>query len=255
MFVVPVQPTIDFTGRFGIPRLQRFRVNERLRLSVEYRPNGRISAIEIAPAEYRGYNFSQTAEVPSEAANSILEKILPGITINGLAVETTVTSTYPGFSREVRSGFGASLTRDYPLGDDRSRMMAAGLEISSADVASTASEVTAPMGEPEYLQFAADSGLAVGVFPSSQSSVRQIVISAQESLLAHPDFARPIESGAAEKLLTELLPSPVGTDEPWKSIFRSGGYKVERFHFREFVVCRSYVSDDMTWISIGWPIV
>ncbi len=191
----------------------------------------------------------------SETADRILEKLLPGITINGLVRETTVESTYPGFAREVRSLPGASLSRDYPLGEDRSKMIAAGLEVSSADLGSTASEVISPLGAPEYLQFAADSGLAVGAFEGSQGFLRQIVISAEESLLAHARYARSIGRDSAERLLTELLPSSASTDKAWSSVFRAGAYKSERLHFPEFVLGRNYVNDDMIGISISWPTV
>jgi hypothetical protein len=253
MSVSLVQGAIDFIGRFGNPRIQCFKVNERLRLSVEYRIAGGISAIEIAPVGYRGFDPSQPPEVLSEVANSILEKILPGITASGLTSETTIQSKYPGFSREVRSVPGASLIRDYPLGDDRSKMIAASLEVNCIDLTGVVNEVTYSMGAPEYLQFAGDSGLAVGVSPDSQGSVRHIAISAQENLLAHPDSVSPIGREAAEKLLSELLPSSAEQDQPGRSCFRAGAYRVERLHFANFLLCRYYVSDQMTGISIDWP--
>ena len=52
MAVDPVQPAIDLNTRFGSPRIQRYRIDERLRLSVEYRVGDQIAAIEIAPADY-----------------------------------------------------------------------------------------------------------------------------------------------------------------------------------------------------------
>jgi hypothetical protein len=79
------------------------------------------------------------------------------------------------------------------------------------------------------------------------------VISAEESLLAHTSYARSIGRDAAERLLTELLPSSASIDKTSSSVFRSGAYKSERLHFSEFLLCRNYVNDDMIGISIGWP--
>jgi hypothetical protein len=103
MSIDTAQPAIDCNARFGSPRIQRYSIDERLRLSVEYRVSGWIAAIEIAPAGYRGFNPLQPPEMRSEIADRILEKLVPEITINGSVSEIIVGSTYPGFSREVRT--------------------------------------------------------------------------------------------------------------------------------------------------------
>jgi hypothetical protein len=137
MSIATAQPTVDFRARFGKPRIQRYKVNDSLRLSLEHRADGQVSAIEIAPAEYRGYNPSQPPGMSSQTADQILEGLLPGDTSNGLVSETVIRTTNPGFSREVRRLPGASLNRDYLLGGDRSKMIAAGLSITTWDLSKT----------------------------------------------------------------------------------------------------------------------
>ena len=88
------QPIVDFNARFGKPRIERYKVSDRVRLSVEYRIDGKVSAIEIAPAEYRGYNPTQPLEMSSQAVDRILENLS-----NGLESETVIRTTYPGFSQ------------------------------------------------------------------------------------------------------------------------------------------------------------
>lgn len=180
---------IDFGARFGKPRIQRYKVNDRIRLSVEWRVDGKVSAVEIAPTEYRGYNPLQPLELLSQTADQILEGLIPGITSNGIASETVIRTTYPGFSREVRRLSGASLNRDYPLGDDRTKMIAAGLAVGDSDLSATLETVISALGAPDYQEFEAGKGLTVGVFYRLRDSVRQLVISADEPLLAHSDYA------------------------------------------------------------------
>jgi hypothetical protein len=253
MSVATAQPMVDFNARFGKTRTERYKVSDRVRLSVEYQADGKVSAIEVAPAEYHGYNPAQPLEMSSEAVNRILEDLIPGVTSDGLVRETEIRTTYPGFSREIRLLPGASLNRDYPLSGDRSKMIAAGLAVSTIDVNKTVSKVILSFGAPEYQQFAAGSGLAVGAFYGSNGSVQQILVLAEVPLLTHSDYARPIEREAAEILLEELLPPSSRTEKPQRSIFRSGAFTSERELYGRVLLTRNYVNDDMVTASVVWP--
>jgi hypothetical protein len=252
MSVATAQPIVDFNTRFGKPRIERYKVSDQVRLSVEYRGDGKVSAIEIAPAEYRGYNPTQPLEMSSQAVDRILEKLIPGVTSNGLASETVIRTTYPGFSREIRRLPGASLNRDYSLGDDRSQMIAAGLVVSTIDIGKTLSEVILSFGTPEYQQFAAGSGLAVGAVYGPKGLTRQILIFAEEPLLAHNDYAKPIGREATEMLLEELLPPSIRTGKPQRGMFVSGAFRSERESYGRLLLTRNYVNDDMVTASAVW---
>ncbi len=228
-------------------------MSDRVRLSVEYRIDGKVSAIEIAPAEYRGYNSTQPLEMSSRAVDSILENLIPGVTSNGLESETVIRTTYPGFSRQIRRLPEASLIRDYSFGDDRSQMIAAGLVVSAIDIGKMLSEVILSFGAPEYQQFAAGSGLAVGAVYGPKALIRRILIFAEEPLLAHNDYAKPIGREATEMLLEELLPPSIRTGEPRKGMFVSGAFMSERESYGRLQLTGNYVNDDMVTASAAWP--
>jgi hypothetical protein len=253
MSIATAQPLVDFNTRFGKPRIERYKVSDRIRLSVEYRADGKVSAVEIAPPEYRGYSPAEPLEMSSQAVDRILEGLIPSVTSNGVQSETIIRSTYPGFSREIRRLPGVSLTRDYSLGDDRSKMVAAGLAVSTVDLGETLNEVILSLGAPEYRQFAAGSGLAVGAVYDPKGSIRQIQVLADEPLLAHSDYAKPIGREATEMLLDELLPPLIRTDEPQRSIFRSGAFTSQREFYGRMLLTRNYVNDEMVIASVAWP--
>lgn len=253
MSLATTPPIVDFHSRFGKPRIQRYKVSDSLRLSVEYRVGGMVSAVEIAPSQYRGYNPSQPLEMSSQTADEILENLIPGVTCDGIPRETVIQTTYPGFSREVRHLPGASLNRDYPMGIDRSKMIAASLAVSSADLTESLRGVISPLGAAEYEQFGSDSGLGVGVLYDSEGLILQIRILADEPLLVHSDYAKSIEPDAAELLLDELVPPSLRDGTPRRSVFRSGGLTREHCFYNQIALCRSYVNGEMIGVDVSWP--
>lgn len=254
MSAAPPQPAIDFSVRFGKPRIRRYKADDRIRLSVEYRADGTVSALEIAPVAYRGCSSSQPVELLSETADKILEELVPGITASAEASEIAVRKSHPGFVREQRRLRGTVLNRDYPLGEDRSKMIAASLTISTSDLGENLSKVISGFGAPEYEQFSAESGLAIAVLYGTETLFQHVSISASEPLLVHSDYGSPINPVIAEALLDEILPPTLRRGEPRKSLFISGAYRRALLMYEHLSISRIHTNDDLMNIGIAWPV-
>lgn len=206
----------DLEARYGKPRFQVFRVSEKLRLSIEYGLTGGIAVIQMAQEEFRGFNPHQPLELSSQTADTIFERILPGITNTGMASEENLPCLDPDFVRAIHRVPGATLFRDYPL-TGRTMMIAATLVTVAIDVSRELADCVAPFGHPEYEQFRTRRGPCIGARYGQDGAVYTIQISMEKNLLRPKSYS---ESGfaieAAEDLLEELWPAAVrGPQVTW----------------------------------------
>ena len=132
-------------------------------------------------------------------------------------------------------------------------MIAAGLSITTSDLGKALDGVISSFGAPEYQQFDAGAGLAVGAFYGPKGSIRKVLVSAKESLLADDDYHRPVRRDAVETLLRELLPLSIGTHKPQRSVFRSGALTSERELYGQMLLWRDYENDDIIAAGVVWP--
>ena len=249
-------PIIDFTSRFGKPIFQRYKVNVGSQVSIEYEVDGKVAALEISALGYRGYNFMSPdapLNVSSKAVDQLLECLLPGITTNGVAHETVISTTYPGFSREVRRLPATVLNRDYPLREDRSKMIAATVTINASELSDALYRIISSFRTREYEQFNAGIGLRVEVEYAADGSIQWLAIVTNTSPLAHNDYATPIEQTPAERLLDGLLPKSIRGGKPQRSVFASGALTVKRERYGHATISRHYVNEQMIALGASWP--
>lgn len=247
----------DFISRFGKPIFQRYKVNAGLQVSIEYGVDGKVAALEISRPGYRGYNFrspDEPIDLSSEAVDQLLENLLPGITSHGAAREIAISTTYPGFSREIRRLPGTVLNRDYPSAEDRSKMIAATATINASKLSDPLYQIISNFGTRECEQFSAGTGLRVEVEYATDGSIQWLAIIANKSPLAHHDYATPIEQDVAEKLLDELLPRSIRSGESRRGVFVSGALTIKREMYDHVMISRHYVNEEMIALGASWPI-
>src|SRR2546421_175170 len=86
---------------------------------------------------------------------------IKGLTTHGVAHEMLISTTYPGFSREVRRLPATVLNRDYPLVEDRSKMIAATVTINASELSDPLYRTISSFDARECVEFSAGMGLRV----------------------------------------------------------------------------------------------
>jgi hypothetical protein len=252
MTTIAAQQILETCAFFGKPRIQRYKVNDRVRLSAECLSNGMVSAIEIAPSDRDAYDPLKPLELSRHTVDQVFGRLLPGIVNSPVASETVIRGTWKEFVREVRRLSGVTLNCDYPLGEAATMMHAASLVFGDSDFALAIETVTSILGDPDYQQFEAGGGLAIKIFFRSRDSIQSVVIGAGSPLLIHREYPTPIDPHAAEILFDQLIPQSARGGKPLGMVCIGALTTKHELH-GEMLIYRQYVSDDMIGIGASWP--
>jgi hypothetical protein len=224
---------IDLRSRFGHPTSRRHKVNKAILLTLSFRSNGMIAAVDASPKGYNRLTPIRSGELPVAVAESILNELLPGsgVTFGGKA-KTTWDVGF-GISRSLLEMNGGTLLCDYCLGVRENRLMAA--EFKVASMATFPVPRAFSWGLPEFESFSAELGVNLGVSYTSTGSIRSIRISTTV-----PPRLEGMNQDVAERLLEEIFPEAQRTGEATRNSLAHGTFRHESMKFENGSVMRSY---------------